>query len=90
MKAATKLERDYTYGDPLIDATFKRAIYTGLRDSTARVHLKAMLKVCGKVSDKELIDELNKVSPKKRSFHQNTSLVEQERFKRTRSALTNV
>ena len=68
MKAAAKLETDYTYGDPLIDATFKRALYTGLRDSTARVHLKAMLKVDGEISDKELIDELNKVSAEETEF----------------------
>lgn len=68
MKAAAKLEQEYEYGNGLIEATFKRAFYTGLRDAATRVHLKAMLRVDSKATDKELIDEVNKVSAEETEF----------------------
>jgi len=68
MKAAAKLEEENGYTDKLIESRFKRAVYSGLRDSATRVHMKTMLRDESNVTDKELIQEMSKVSSEETEF----------------------
>lgn len=65
---AAELDAEYEYSAELIGATFKRAFYTGLKDAATRVLLKSLLRVDSKTSDKELIEEVNKVSAEETEF----------------------
>ena len=68
MKAAARLESEYEYSDGLIEASFKRAFYTGLKDNATRVHLKTLLQTSSTATDKDLIEEVTKVSAEETEF----------------------
>ena len=62
MITASKLENEIGYSRELINTIFKRAVFSGLRDKTVREHMKPFLKPESTASDRELIEEINKVS----------------------------
>ena len=68
MKAAARFEFEYEYSDGLIEASFKRAFYTGLKDNATRVHLKTLLQTSSTATDRDLIEEVTKVSAEETEF----------------------
>ena len=62
MIAASKIEDSIDYSVDLIQSVFKRSVLTGLREDAVRAHMKSCLSPSSKKTDRELIDEISKVS----------------------------